>query len=154
MNKKALVAIGFGVILFTSILGVINLNPSSDVNDRIKDMEMRREQKLDVIDSASVSWQQNRIDDRQFIEIIDQSIIDTDALREEYLALNLPATYDKYKELSINSLDRQKEAFLKLREYVLTEEPDVQKTIRAEFDELIISSFEFRRDALRELNNM
>jgi len=151
VNKKVIVGIALGVILLTSIVGVMSQSLPADT-EKIKDIERKREQKLDVIDNASLAWQQEVINDKQFIDVIDQSIIDTDSLRNEYSALNLPRTYDKYKQLSIDSLDKQKEAFLKLKAYVQTDDPETEKLLRAEFDQLLITSFEFRRDALRELN--
>jgi hypothetical protein len=151
VKKKAIIGIGLGVVLLTSIVGVMSASLPTDT-DRIKDIERERELKLNVIDNASVAWQQGVIGNGQFIEVIDQSISDTDALREEYLSLNLPSAYSKYKQLSIDSLDKQKEAFLKLKEYVQTEDPELQQSLRTEFDQLLVTSFEYRRDALRELN--
>jgi len=151
VNKKAIVGIGLGVVLLTSIVGVMSSSLPTDTN-KIQDIEREREEKLNVIDNASVAWQQGVIGNVQFIEVIDQSITDTDTLREEYLSLNLPSTYARYKQLSIDSLDKQKEAFLKLKEYVQTEDPETQQSLRAELDQLLVTSFEYRRDALRELN--
>lgn len=144
--------ISLGVIMLTSIVGVLNLNPSTD-NSKFKDIEMKREQKLDIIDKASMSWQQGLISKEQFAAIIEQSIMDTDALREEYLSLDVPPKYDKYKRLSIDSLDQQRQAFLKLKEYVQAEDPEAQQSIRAEFDELMVTSFEYRKEALQELES-
>ncbi len=151
MNKKAIVGIGLGVVLLTSIVGVMSSSLPTDTN-KIQDIEREREEKLNVIDNASVAWQQGVIGNVQFIEVIDQSITDTDTLREEYLSLNLPSTYARYKQLSIDSLDKQKEAFLKLKEYIQTEDPETQQSLRAELDQLLVTSFEYRRDALKELN--
>ncbi|MEM2760035.1 MAG: hypothetical protein QXU32_09930 [Nitrososphaerales archaeon] len=151
MNKKVIVGIILGTILITSIAGILNINPVT-YSEKIKDIERRHELALDVIDNASVSWQRGAISDVQFIAVIDQSIIETDNLQREYLSLNLPSTYDKYKRLSIDSLVKQKEAFLKLKEYVQTEDIEARQLIRAEFDQLITTSFEYRRDALRELD--
>lgn len=151
MNKKVIVGVALGVILLTSVVSVMSASPPADT-EKIKEIEMKREQKLDFIDNASLAWQQEVITDEQFLDVIDQSIIDTDSLRDEYSALNLPRTYDKYKQLSIDSLDKQREAFLKLKAYVQTDDPETEKLLRAEFDQLLITSFEFRRDALKELN--
>ena len=151
MNKKAIVGIGLGVVLLTSIVGVMSSSLPTDTN-KIQDIEREREEKLNVIDNASVAWQQGVIGNVQFIEVIDQSITDTDTLREEYLSLNLPSTYARYKQLSIDSLDKQKEAFLKLKEYIQTEDPETQQSLRAELDQLLVTSFEYRRDSLKELN--
>ena len=150
MNKKVIVGIALGAILLTSIVGVMNLSPQPDTA-KIKDIEKKREENLNFIDWASVSWQQGTINSTQFIAIIDKSLIDTEALRQEYLSLNIHPTYDKYKRLSLDSLDKQKEAFLKLKEYVQTENSEARKQIRSEFDQLITASFEYRRDALREV---
>lgn len=156
LKRKKLVfiiAIGTGVMLLTSIVGIIGPRgpgPSTDISI-IDDIERKREQKLDVIDNASLDWQQKTIDGKQFMEILDQSIIDTDALRWEYTSLDLPLTYDKYKRLSINSLNKQLDALLKLKEYVQTEDPEALPLLRTEFDQLLTTSFENRRDALIEL---
>lgn len=148
MKKKAIVGIALGAIMVSSMVGAISLPTDSD---KISDIEKKREQKLNVIDNASVSWQQGMLGKEQFIAAIEQSIIDTDALSEEYRSLNLPHKYDKYKSLSIESLNQQKEAFLKLKEYVETEDPEAQQLKRSEFDQLMITSFQYHREALREL---
>ena len=121
-------------------------------SDKIIDIEKKRERELDFIDNASVTWQQGVIDDLQFTEIINQSITDTDTLRGEYLSLRLISIYDNYKKLSMNSLDKQREALQKMKEYVQTEDPVIRESLRVEFDQLLIASFENRRDALRELD--
>ena len=148
MKKKAIVGIALGAIMVSSMVGAISLPTDSD---KISDIEKKREQKLNVIDNASVSWQQGMLGKEQFIAAIEQSIIDTDALSEEYRSLNLPHKYDKYKSLSIESLNQQKEAFLKLKEYVETEDPEAQQLKRSEFDQLMKTSFQYHREALREL---
>lgn len=151
MKKKAIVGIALGVIMITSTVGAINFPKDTS---KIRDIEQKREQKLDVIDKASRSWQQGLVDKGQFTAVIDQSIIDIDALREEYLSLDLPQKYDKYKSLSIDSLDKQKEAFLKLREYVQTDDTRLQPSMRAEFDQLMTESFQYRSDARKELDKV
>lgn len=151
MNTKIIIAIALSAVLITSVVSVMSVNFAKDT-DKIKDIETKREQKLNVIDNASVAWQQGMIDDVQFIQVIDQSIVDTENMREEYSSLNLAPEYDRYKRLSINSLEKQKKAFLVLKEYVQADNPQIQEQLRAQFDELIIESFEYRRDALRELN--
>ena len=151
MKKKALVGIALGVIMITSAAGAFNFPKDTS---KIRDIEQKREQKLDVIDKASRSWQQGLIDQTQFTAVIDQSIVDTDALREEYLSLNPPQKYDKYKSLSIDSLDKQKEAFLKLREYVLAKDTPTGLSIRADFERLMTKSFEYRDEARKELGNI
>ncbi len=149
-NKKLGIAgIFLGIILITSLVALTGSQPAAST---IKELEVKREQKLDVIDTASVYWQQGLIGSDEFIEVINQSITDTDALRAEYLALSVSPRYDEYRNLSLNSLDRQKEAFVKLREYVETGDQEQRPAVREEFDRLILLSFEYRRDALRELN--
>ncbi len=150
MNKKLIIGIASGVVILTAIAGVMSQSHSD--TDKIMDIEKKRERKLDFIDNASVTWQQGAIDDLQFTEIINQSITDTDTLRGEYLSLRLISTHDNYKKLSMNSLDKQREALQKMKEYVQTEDPVVRESLRVEFDQLLIASFEHRRDALRELD--
>lgn len=150
MKRKAVVGIALGVIMLSSIVGAISLPTDSN---KINDIERKRQQKLDVIDNASVSWQQGLIGKEQFIAVIDQSIIDTDVLREEYLSLNVPQKYDSYKSLSVESLGKQKEAFLKLKEYVQEEGLETQQMKRAEFEQLMIASFQYHNQALRELES-
>lgn len=150
VNKKFLVAVIMGVMLLTSVVAVVGFNVPTDTS-KIRDIETERERKLDVIDNASVAWQQGTIEDTRFLEIIDQSISDTQNLRTEYRELNLPPSYDRYIQLSVNSLDKQEDAFVKLKQYVETDNLEQQELLRAEFDQLLISSFEDRRDALREL---
>ena len=156
-KKKAFVGVGLGVILLTSVVSLMGQGSAPD-NSKIKDIdskigniETKRERMLDMVDNASIAWQQDALDDESFREVIDQSIVETDALRAEYLSLNLASKYDKYKQLSIESLDKQKEALLKLKEYSQTEDPDLQQLIRVEFDQLLITSFEYHRDARTEL---
>ena len=150
MNKKLIIGIASGVVLLTAIAGVMSQSHSD--TDKIMEIEKKRERKLDFIDNASVTWQQGVIDDLQFTEIINQSITDTDTLRGEYLSLRLISIYDNYKKLSMNSLDKQREALQKMKEYVQTEDPVIRESLRVEFDQLLIASFENRRDALRELD--
>jgi hypothetical protein len=150
MKKKALVGIALGIIMLTSIVGAISL--PTDGN-KISDIENKRREKLDYIDSASVAWQQGMIGKEEFIRIIEQSITDTDALRDEYRSLGLPQKYDRYKSLSIESLSIQKDAFLKLKEYVEAGDPETQELKRAEFDQLMVSSIQYHNQALRELES-
>ncbi len=149
-KKKAFVGVGLGVILLTSVVSLMGQSSAPD-NSKIGNIETKRERMLDMVDNASIAWQQDALGDESFREVIDQSITETDALRAEYLSLNLDSTYDKYKQLSIESLDKQKEALLKLKEYSQTEDPDLQQLIRVEFDQLLIASFEYHRDARTEL---
>lgn len=150
MNKKLIIGIASGVVLLTAIAGVMSQSHSD--TDKIMDIEKKRERKLDLIDNASVTWQQGAIDDLQFTEIINLSITDTDTLRGEYLSLRLLSTYDNYKKLSIDSLDKEREALQKMKEYVQTEDPALRESLRVEFDQLLITSFENRGEALRELD--
>lgn len=150
VHKKAIVGIALGVIMLTSVVGAVSLH--TDTNKTI-DLERKREQKLNLIDNASLSWRQGIIDDEKFIEVIEQAVTDTDLLRGEYELLNLPPKYDKYKSLSLDSLNKQKEAFLKLKEYVQTEDPTARESIQSEFDQLMITSFDDRREALKELES-
>lgn len=154
MNKKVILGIILGMVLVTSVVSLVFQIPTgeSDIG-QIKDIEVKRESQLNIIDNASVAWQDGAIGDEQFAEIINQAIIDTDALREEYLTLKVPSKYDRYKQLSLDSLDKQKEAFIVLREYVGTNDASVRESLRADFDQLLVSSFEYRRDALRELDS-
>jgi hypothetical protein len=154
VNKKVILGIILGMVLVTSVVSLVFQIPTgeSDIG-QIKDIEVKRESQLNIIDNASVAWQDGAIGDEQFAEIINQAIIDTDALREEYLTLKVPSKYDRYKQLSLDSLDKQKEAFIVLREYVGTNDASVRESLRADFDQLLVSSFEYRRDALRELDS-
>ena len=148
MKKKAIVPIALGVIMSTSIVGVMNFPGDSS---KINDMEKKRKEKLDLIDSASVQWQQGMVGSEEFVSVIDRSIIDTDILSQEYHSLNLPQKYDRYKSLSIQSLSIQKDAFLKLKEYVEAEDPETQDATRSEFDQLMIASIQYHNQALQEL---
>jgi hypothetical protein len=148
VKKKAIVGIALGIIMLTSIVGAISLPNDSN---KISDIENKRREKLDFIDRASAAWQQGMIGKEEFIRIIEQSIIDTDALNIEYQSLSLPQKYDRYKNLSIESLEAQKEAFLKLKEYVEAEDPQTQELKRSEFDQLMVASIQYRNEALREL---
>ncbi|GEM_PF-2693295 len=148
MKKKAIVGIALGVIMLTSIVGAISL-PTD--NNKISDIENKRKEKLDFIDSASVAWQQGMVSTEEFIRLIEQSIMDTDVLREEFRSLSLPQKYDRYKSLSIESLDIQKDAFLKLKEYVEAGDPETQELKRAEFDQLMVTSIQYHNQALSEL---
>ncbi|MGH9879669.1 MAG: hypothetical protein ACRD5H_18725, partial [Nitrososphaerales archaeon] len=65
----------------------------------------------------------------------------------------LPQKYDRYKSLSIESLNIQKDAFLKLKEYVEAGDPETQELKRAEFDQLMIASIQYRNQALGELES-
>jgi len=148
VKKKAIVGIALGVIMLTSIVGAISL-PTD--NNKISDIENKRKEKLDFIDSASVAWQQGMVSTEEFIRLIEQSIMDTDVLREEFRSLSLPQKYDRYKSLSIESLDIQKDAFLKLKEYVEAGDPETQELKRAEFDQLMVTSIQYHNQALSEL---
>ncbi len=150
MHKKAVVGIGLGVIMLTSVVGAVSLHTDTS---KTVELERKREQKLNLIDNASLSWRQGIIDDEKFIQVIEQGIIDTDLLRGEYQLLNLPPKYDKYKNLSLDSLSKQKEAFMKLKEYVQTEDPTAQQSIQSEFEQLMITSFDHRREALKVLES-
>lgn len=148
MKKKAIVGIALGVIMLSSMVGAISFpNDSSKIND----IEKKRKEKLDAIDNASVEWQQGIIGNEEFISVIDQSIIDTDVLSQEYQSLSLPQKYDRYKSLSIQSLNIQKDAFLKLKEYVEAEDQETQDTKRSEFDQLMVASIQYHNQALKEL---
>ncbi|MFQ5969918.1 MAG: hypothetical protein ACE5J2_05445 [Nitrososphaerales archaeon] len=149
-KKKAIVGIGLGVIMLTSIVGAMSV-PTD--RSKIGDIENKRQQKLEIIARATVSWDKGLIDDEQFIAAIEESTIDTDALREEYLSLNLNPMYDDYKRLSIDSLDQQKQAFLKLKEYLQTDDPEVQQSILEEYDEHMTRSIKYRTDAAREIES-
>jgi hypothetical protein len=150
MKKKAIVGIALGVIMLSSMVGAISFPSDSS---KINDIENKRKAKLDSIDNASVTWQQGVIGKEEFISVIEQSIIDTDVLSQEYQSLSLPQKYDRYKNLSIESLNIQKDAFLKLKEYVEAGDPDTQELKRAEFDQLMVSSIQYHNQALRELES-
>jgi hypothetical protein len=147
-RKLGILGIALGIVVITSLLTLSSSKPAASV---IKDLEREREQNLDAIDKASVYWQGGLIGSAEFLEIIDEAVADTEALRDRYLALSISPRYEEYRDLSIISLDNQREAFLKLREYVGTEE-EQRSAVREEFDRLILISFEYRRDALKELN--
>ncbi len=147
-KKKVIVATVLGVIMLTSAVGAISFPTDSS---KINDIEKKRQQKLNVIGNALASWQQGSLGKEQFVGVIEQSIIDTDALRQEYLSLSLSQKYDKYKSLSVESLDKQKEAFLKLKEYVEAEDPATQELKRSEFDQIMTASFQYHSDAVKEL---
>jgi len=149
-KKKAMVGIALGVIMLTSLVGAISLPTDST---KISDVENKRREKLDFIDNASVAWQQGMVSKEEFISVLEQSIIDTDVLREEYRSLSLPQKYDRYKSLSIESLNIQKDAFLKLKEYVEAGDPETQELKRAEFDQLMVASIQYHNQALRELES-
>ena len=148
MKKKAIVGIALGVIMLSSMVGAISFPSDSS---KINDIEKKRKEKLDFIDNSSVAWQQGMVGKEEFIRTIEQSIIDTDALSVEYQSLGLPQKYDRYKSLSVESLNIQKEAFLKLKEYVEAEDPETQDLKRSEFDQLMVSSIQYHNQALREL---
>lgn len=150
MKKKAIVGIALGVIMLSSMVGAISFPSDSS---KINDIEKKRKEKLDSIDNASIEWQQGIIGKEEFIGVIEQSVIDTDVLRQEYQSLSLPQKYDRYKSLSIESLNIQKDAFLKLKEYVEAEDPDTQELKRSEFDQLMVTSIQYHNQALRELES-
>ncbi len=147
-KKKAIVGIALGVIMLTSLVGAISLPTDSS---KIGDIENKRREKLDFIERAFVAWQQGMVRTEEFISVIERSIIDTDALREEYRSLSLHQKYDRYKSLSIESLNIQKDAFLKLKEYVEAGDPETQELKRAEFYQLMESSIQYRDQAQGEL---
>lgn len=147
-RKLGIIGIAIGIILITSVITLTGSPPAASI---IKDLEMKREQKLDIIDRASVYWQQGLIGHEEFIAVIEQSITDTEDMRDDYLSLDVPPRYDVYKSLSIDSLNKQMEAFLKLKEYVEIGDLEQGPAVREEFDRLMLTSFEYRRDALREL---
>ena len=149
-KKKAIVGIALGIIMLTSIVGAVSL--PTDKN-KISEIENKRREKLDFIDNASIAWQQGMVGKEEFIRTVEQSIIDTDALSVEYQSLGLPQKYDRYKSLSVESLNIQKEAFLKLKEYVEAEDTETQEMKRSEFDQLMISSIQYHNQALRELES-
>jgi hypothetical protein len=150
MKKKAIVGIALGVIMLSSMVGAISFPGDSS---KINDIEKKRKDKLDSIDNASIEWQQGIVGKEEFISVIQQSVIDTDVLSQEYQSLNLPQKYDRYKSLSVQSLNIQKDAFLKLKEYVEAEDPDTQELKRSEFDQLMVSSIQYHNQALRELES-
>ena len=147
-KKKAIVGIALGVIMLSSMVGAISFPSDSS---KINDIEEKRRDKLDFIDNASVAWQQGMVGKEEFISVIEQSIIDSDVLSQEYQSLSLPQKYDRYKSLSIESLGIQKDAFLKLKEYVEAEDPETQDMKRSEFDQLMITSIQYHNQALSEL---
>lgn len=155
MRKKKLGVIiiiaGLGAMLMTSFLSYTSPPSGADL---IKELDDKREQKLVLIDRASVDWQRGLLGQEQFVAVIEESITDTEDLRKEYLSLNLPSSYDRYKDLSIASLDKQIEAFLKLRDFVMVEDASEGSLLRSEFDQLIITMFESHRDAQKELKRI
>ncbi|MFY3741767.1 MAG: hypothetical protein HMLIMOIP_002227 [Candidatus Nitrosomirales archaeon] len=150
MKKKAIVGIALGVIMLSSMVGAISFPSDSS---KINDIEKKRKEKLDFIDNASIEWQQGIVGKEEFISVIQQSVIDTDVLRQEYQTLSLPQKYDRYKSLSVESLNIQKDAFLKLKEYVEAGDPDTQELKRSEFDQLMVASIQYHNQALRELES-
>ena len=145
-----MVGIALGVIMLTSLVGAISL-PTD--NNKISDIENKRREKLDFVDNASVAWQQGMVSSEEFVRVIEQSIIDTDVLREEYQSLSLPQKYDRYKSLSVESLNIQKDAFLKLKEYVEAGDPETQEMKRSEFEQLMVASIQYHDQASRELES-
>ena len=149
-KKKAMVGIALGVIMLTSLVGAISLPTDSN---KISDIEDKRREKQDFIVNAWVAWQQGMVGKEEFISVIEQSIIDSDVLSQEYQSLSLPQKYDRYKSLSIESLGIQKDAFLKLKEYVEAEDPETQELKGSEFDQLMKTSTQYHDQALGELES-